>query len=38
MSRLFWQMMITLDGLMEGPSGDIDWHVVDDGNRLSSRA
>jgi dihydrofolate reductase len=30
MSKLFWQMMISLDGLMEGPSGDIDWHVVDD--------
>ncbi len=30
MSRLFWQMMVSLDGLMEGPSGDLDWHVVDD--------
>ena len=30
MSRLFWQMMMSLDGFIEGPSGDISWHVVDD--------
>ena len=29
MRKLFWQMMSTLDGYMEGPDGDIDWHVAD---------
>jgi dihydrofolate reductase len=30
MRKLFWQILTTLDGFMEGPHGDIDWHVVDD--------
>lgn len=30
MRKLFWQMMVTLDGFMEGPNRELDWHVVDD--------
>ncbi len=31
MRKLFWQMMVTVDGFMEGPSPwEIDWHVVDE--------
>jgi dihydrofolate reductase len=31
MRKVFFQMMVTLDGFMEGPTPwDIDWHVVDD--------
>lgn len=30
MSRLFWQMMVSLDGFMEGPNHELDWHVIDD--------
>lgn len=29
MRRLFWQMMVSLDGFMEGPNGELDWHIVD---------
>lgn len=29
MRKLFWQMMVTLDGFAEGPAGELDWHVVD---------
>ena len=28
MRRLFWQMMVSLDGLMEGPNHELDWHVT----------
>jgi hypothetical protein len=24
------QMMLTLDGFMAGPNGELDWHVTDD--------
>jgi len=30
MRKVFWQMMVSLDGFMEGPNGELDWHVVDD--------
>ena len=30
MRRLFWQMMVSLDGFMEGPERELDWHVTDD--------
>jgi dihydrofolate reductase len=26
--KLFWQMMVSLDGFMEGPDRELDWHVV----------
>jgi len=29
MRKLFWQMMVSLDGYSEGPNGELDWHVVD---------
>jgi dihydrofolate reductase len=29
MKRLIWQMMMSLDGFMEGPNGELDWHVTD---------
>jgi dihydrofolate reductase len=28
--NLFWQMMVSLDGFMEGPNRELDWHVVDE--------
>jgi dihydrofolate reductase len=28
--RVFWQMMVSLDGRTAGPNGELDWHVVDD--------
>jgi dihydrofolate reductase len=28
MRKLFWQMMVTLDGYMEGPDRELDWHVT----------
>ena len=28
--KIFWQMMVSLDGRYEGPGGELDWHVVDD--------
>jgi dihydrofolate reductase len=30
MRKVFWQMMVSLDGFMEGPNGELDWHGVDD--------
>jgi dihydrofolate reductase len=30
MRTLLWQMMMSLDGLMEGPNRELDWHVTDD--------
>lgn len=30
MRKLFWQMMMSLDGFMEGPNSELDWHVTDD--------
>ncbi len=30
MSTLFWQMMVTADGFMSGPDGELDWHIVDE--------
>lgn len=30
MRNLFWQMMVSLDGYMEGPNHELDWHVVDE--------
>jgi len=29
MRKVFWQMMVTLDGFMEGPNRELDWHAVD---------
>jgi len=30
MRKLFWQMMMSLDGLMEGPKQELDWFVTGD--------
>lgn len=30
MRKVFWQMMVTLDGFMEGPNRELDWHVTDE--------
>jgi len=30
MRKLFWQMMVSLDGFMEGPNRELDWHVTDE--------
>jgi dihydrofolate reductase len=30
MRKLFFQMMVTLDGYIEGPNHELDWHVVDE--------
>lgn len=30
MRRLFWQMLVSLDGFMEGPNRELDWHVTDE--------
>ena len=30
MRKLFWQMMVSLDGFMEGPNHELDWHVTDE--------
>lgn len=30
MRKVFWQMMVSLDGFMEGPDRELDWHVVDE--------
>jgi len=27
MKKLFWQMVVSLDGFMEAPDGSFDWHV-----------
>jgi dihydrofolate reductase len=29
MRRLFWQVMVSLDGYFEGPNRELDWHVTD---------
>jgi dihydrofolate reductase len=28
--KVFWQMMVSLDGFMEGPNRELDWHVADE--------
>lgn len=30
MRKVFWQMMVSLDGFMEGPNRELDWHVADE--------
>lgn len=30
MRRIIWMMSVSIDGYMEGPSREIDWHMVDD--------
>jgi dihydrofolate reductase len=30
MRKLVWQMMMSLDGFMEGPNRELDWHVTDE--------
>lgn len=30
MGRVVWMLSVSLDGFMEGPNREIDWHVVDD--------
>jgi dihydrofolate reductase len=30
MRKLFWQINATLDGFIEGPNRELDWHMVDD--------
>ena len=30
MRKVFWQMMVSLDGFVEGPNGELDWHVADE--------
>ncbi len=30
MRKVFWQMMVSLDGFMEGPNRELDWHVLDE--------
>jgi dihydrofolate reductase len=30
MRRIIWMMTVSLDGFMEGPDREIDWHLVDD--------
>lgn len=30
MRKLLWQMMMSLDGYMEGPNRELDWHVTDE--------
>ena len=30
MRRIFWSQMVSVDGLSEGPDGELDWHVIDD--------
>jgi dihydrofolate reductase len=30
MRKVFWQMMVSLDGFAEGPNGELDWHVIDE--------
>jgi hypothetical protein len=30
MKKLFWQMMMSLDGYMAGPGGDMSWFVTDE--------
>jgi hypothetical protein len=30
MGTLIYSMMVSLDNFMEGPNGELDWHVVDE--------
>ena len=30
MKKVIFQMSVSLDGYMEGPNREIDWHLVDD--------
>jgi len=30
MKRIIWMMSVSLDGFMEGPERELDWHLVDD--------
>ncbi|MFJ2770426.1 dihydrofolate reductase family protein [Streptomyces sp. NPDC087300] len=30
MRKIIWMMSMSLDGFMEGPGGDLDWHLVDE--------
>ncbi len=30
MPKMFFQMMVSLDGFVAGPHGELDWHAVDD--------
>ncbi len=30
MRKIVWKMSVSVDGYMEGPNGEIDWHLVDD--------
>lgn len=30
MRKVFWSQMVSLDGFMEGPNRELDWHVVDE--------
>jgi len=30
MRKVLWQMMMSLDGMMEGPNRELDWHVTDE--------
>ena len=30
MRKIIWMMSVSVDGYMEGPSREIDWHMVDD--------
>jgi dihydrofolate reductase len=30
MRRIIWMMSVSLDGFMEGPDRELDWHMVDD--------
>jgi dihydrofolate reductase len=30
MRRIVWMMSVSLDGFMEGPNRELDWHLVDD--------
>lgn len=30
MRKVIWMMSVSVDGFMEGPNRDIDWHMVDD--------
>ena len=30
MRRIFWSQMVSVDGLSEGPEGELDWHAIDE--------
>ncbi len=29
MRKLIWMMSVSVDGFMEGPNRELDWHLVD---------